>query len=113
MELKLRKLAVLGITQAQLSSSNLEECLKEIRKQGYTYINLNSAYGWEAGAPIDFLKDNTWIEGLWIVDVDEVMDLTPVNYLTNLKFFGFSGKKYSGSIDFKNLQKLEYLVIRH
>lgn len=40
------------------------------------------------------------------------VDLSPVNSLENLEYFGTSGSEYSGELDFKNLPRLERLVIK-
>lgn len=93
-----------------MESENLQECLAQMQKQGIEYININSAFGWSSGSTLDFLKENTWIKGLWLVEDD--LDLTPVNYLSELNYLGFSGNNYKGVLDFGNISKLTDLTFR-
>lgn len=109
MELKIDKIPELGELQAHVNSSDIELCLSLIQQQGIDYIKINSSHGWIPGTKLDFLKEHTWIKGLWIVD--ENIDITPVNYLTNLEYFGCSGSKYFGCFDFKGKEQMYYLTI--
>lgn len=108
MEVFTKKIYSLGVMEANVDSSNLDECLSQMQKQGIEYININASFGWTPGSTLDFLKDNTWIKGLWLGQDD--LDLTPVNYLTQLNYFGFSGNNYRGTLDFANIPNLAFLT---
>jgi hypothetical protein len=110
MEVFTKKIYSLGVMEANVDSSNLGENLLQIQKQGIEYININASFGWTRGTTLDFLKDNTWIKGLWLVE--DNLDLTPVNYLTQLNYFGFSGNNYRGTLDFGNISNLTFLTHR-
>lgn len=88
----------------------LQEELTEIRRKGIENICISSFHGWKANTPINFLEANKWIKGIWIIDQE--VDITPINNLSELKFLSFNyTKETKGKIDFNNFSNLEYLSI--
>lgn len=93
----------IGFDSVAITSGRIEESLEVMRKNGIKNISINSVWGWRKGATLRFLKDNTWIEGVHIVD--EGMDISLVNGLRNLKTL-FLADKYKGELDFANFPEL-------
>jgi len=108
MELFVRKIFG-SIDEVCIDANNIEQSMKWAFERGYTYISLNQTHGWVNGTSLAFLRDYPWVEGLWLVT--ENADITPVNYLKNLKYFGSSKKEIMGNMDFRNFPKLEFLVL--
>lgn len=109
MEIELLKDPDTNLIFAHLQSKNVDECLRQMQIQNIEYIIFNSAFGWEEGADLSFLKVNTWIKGIRIVN--EVCDLSPINYLHDLRYFGGAGN-YIGGLDFSNFPFLEFLAFQ-
>ncbi len=94
---------------AYLQSKNLDWCLYQMHNQKIDCIILNSVFGWEENTPMDFLNRNSWIKGIRIIN--DFCDISPINNLKNLEYFGGSGK-FKGELDFSNLQLLHFLAFK-
>lgn len=108
MELDTVKYPDTGKIFVHINSRNITEILQLSRKNNIDNICLNPAFGWEDGTPLEFLKNNDWIKGIDIIG--QKCNLTPINYLSKLTYFGGVGTNYTGRLDFKNLSHLEYLT---
>ncbi len=92
-----------------IESNRIQECLEEMKRRNLKNMAINSAFGWEIGTQIDFIKDNLWIEGIQIGE--DNIDISIINNLTNLKRLGIGTAKIKGRLDFCNFPNLEILSV--